>query len=129
MSKRQDTAPDVARESDGKWLPGQSPNPGGMPTWVKEFRDIMRERCAPLAERHLFRVLGGYEEGQSQHPMYDNLTADDRTKAAKVVMELVLPKPKQSVAVTHAASKRSPLDGAAVADLVALAKATPTGES
>lgn len=117
---------DSRRQPEGRPFPkGVSGNPGGQPKWVKEFRDAMRDRCAPLAEKHLFRVLGGQEEGQSQDPMYDNLTADDRTKAAKVVLELVLPKPKQSVAVTHAASKRSPLEGAVVSDLVALAKATP----
>jgi len=129
MGKRQITAPVVAREPDGKWLPGQSPNPGGLPTWVREFREIMRNRCAPLAEKHLFRVLGGQEKGQSEDPMYESLTADDRTKAARVVLELVLPKPKQSVAVTHAVSKYSPLEGMVVADLVALAKAKTTEET
>jgi hypothetical protein len=123
MGKRQDTAPDVERESDGKWLPGQSPNPGGMPKWVKTFRDAMRDRCAPLAERHLYRVLGGQEAGRDDSdPVYQGLTADDRTKAAKVVLELVLPKPKQSVRLSgDKKNPVAPLAGLTVDQLLALA--------
>lgn len=129
--KPQNSSPaESKRAPDGTILPGKgSLNPGGQPKWVKEFRDAMRDRCAPLAERHLFRVLGGEEPGQAEDPVYAGLTADDRTKAAKVVLELVLPKPKQSVRLSG--DKRNPvlpLGGATLEQLLALANAKPSEE-
>jgi hypothetical protein len=121
--------PDVERDESGKWMPGQSPNPGGMPKWVKAFRDAMRERCAPLAERHLFRVLGGVEPGQAEDPVYASITADDRTKAAKVVLDLVLPKPQSRVKVSgDRKNPISPLASFSPSDLLALARETPKEE-
>jgi hypothetical protein len=119
------------RAEDGTLLPGSgSLNPGGQPKWVKAFRDAMRDRCAPLAEKHLFRVLGGVEPGQAvDDPVYSGLTADDRTKAAKVVLELVLPKPKQSVKVSgDRKNPLGPLVGWTPEQLLALAKDAPKGE-
>lgn len=129
QKRPQDTTADVERDAGGKWLPGQSPNPGGMPAWVKTFRDAMRDRCAPLAERHLYRVLGGVSPDDQPSPIYDGLTADDRTKAAKVVLEFVLPKPQSRVKVSgDKKAPLSPLVGLSRDELLALAK-TETEEA
>lgn len=43
---RQNTADHVGRGARGRWLPGQSPNPGGRPRAVADVRELARQRTA-----------------------------------------------------------------------------------
>lgn len=131
MGKRQDTKshPEPERGERGKWLPGVSPNPGGQPKWVRGLRESLREHCAPLAARHLARVLGGpvpKDETPEEAAVYAEVSADDRTRAAKVVLEYTMPKPKATVTVQHTGNNM--LAGLSVEELKALASRKVEGE-
>jgi hypothetical protein len=46
-----------ARSAGGKWLPGQSPNPGGRPKGVEEVQRLAREHT-PAAIKALITITG-----------------------------------------------------------------------
>lgn len=90
----------TGRNPDGTFGKGNSANPGGQPKWVKAARDAMRDELWPLAQRHLRRVLSGEaprDTTPTEDALYADVTVEDRTTAAKLVVEYTLPKPKQSV--------------------------------
>ena len=61
----------------------------------------MRGELYALAQRHLRRVLSGQRPPDStkdEDDMYSGVTIEDRTTAAKLVVEYTLPKPKQAMA-------------------------------
>jgi len=87
------------------WQPGgPSPNPGGQPAWVKRARDAMRDELYPAAQAHLLRVLTGRRPRDARledDAMYATVTVEDRTLAARLVMEYSIPKPKAQVGLKH----------------------------
>lgn len=100
----------VERDEKGRPVQGGgSLNPGGQPKWVKEVRDALAQNCVPLAEKRLRKIL---EE--------DHADPDDWIKAAKVVFEFTIPKPKQDVNVTGIPP--SPFAGMTPEQLLAIAR-------
>lgn len=93
--------------------PGQSGNPsGGVPKWVKQARDAMRDGLYGLAARHLTWVLSGREPEDAtdvERGLYMGVTLEDRTAAAKLVVEYTLPKPKTQVGLKHSGPDGQPL--------------------
>lgn len=72
----------------------------------------MRGELYALAQRHLRRVLSGQRPADStkeEDDMYSGVTIEDRTTAAKLVVEYTLPKPKQQVGMKHSAPGGQPL--------------------
>jgi hypothetical protein len=94
------------------FVPGQSGNPGGQPAWVKRAREAMRDELYPAAQAHLLRVLTGRRPANARpedDDMYDGVTVEDRTTAAKLVFEYALPKPKAQVGLKHEGKGGEPL--------------------
>jgi hypothetical protein len=57
MPKLQNKPPEVARDRNGRVLPGHTANPGGRPKVWREFQEAMRER-SPEALRRIDEALG-----------------------------------------------------------------------
>lgn len=92
--------------------PGQSGNADGVPRWVSEARAAIRGRLWDLAQRHLTRVLSGErpaDSSEAEDALYLDVSIEDRNAAAKLVMEYSIPKPKQSVGLTHSGPEGQPL--------------------
>lgn len=71
---------------------------------MKRARDAMRDELYPAAQAHLMRVLTGrkpYDARPEDDDMYEGVTIEDRTTAAKLVLEYALPKPKTQVGLKH----------------------------
>lgn len=45
------------RESDGRFKPGVSPNPGGRPKAQREYQEWLLEHAHPLAKERLLEML------------------------------------------------------------------------
>lgn len=88
------------RHNDGTFVRGSgSANPGGQPKWVKRTRDALKD-CAPLAVRHLERMLGApapVDESPAEAAIYAKASARDRNAAADMVLRYTLTLPKATV--------------------------------
>lgn len=75
----------VTRGADGKWLPGSTPNPGGRPAVIRQFRELARGH-APQALKAVVDIL-------------TNSTNDHvRLKAAELILDRAFGRP--TVAIT-----------------------------
>lgn len=81
----------AARSGDGRWLPGQSPNPAGKPKKFPEARAAI-EAGLPTAIAYLLSAIGN-----------EGLEAKDRIAAAKTILDFGMPKPRDAQAETTAA--------------------------
>lgn len=99
-------APDVAREKDGRWKPGQSANPTGRPPGVRNQATLMAER-----------LLEGEAEGVCR-VVVESALAGDMT-AAKLVLDRILP-PRRDRAVRIDLPEIATASGAASATAVVL---------
>ena len=64
----------------------------------------MRDELYPAAKAHLLRVLTGKRSADARpedDKLYESVTLEDRTTAAKLVLEYALPKPKAQVGLKH----------------------------
>lgn len=64
----------------------------------------MRDELYPAAQAHLLRVLTGKKPPDARpedDDMYESVTVEDRTTAAKLVYEYSIPKPKAQVGLKH----------------------------
>lgn len=102
----QQSKPPVVRREDGTIASG-TPNPGGIPKWLKGVRDSLKS-LTPLAATTLESVM--------RHGENDK----DRVAAAKVVLEYTVPKPKQTLKVSG--DKSAPLSALSLEDLLVLGR-------
>lgn len=97
----QDRQTEASERPAHQFKPGVSGNPGGQPKWVKATRDALKE-CAPLAARHLARMLGAPAvgpESPAEAALYAKASAKDRNAAAEMVLRYTLTLPKTSLKV------------------------------
>jgi len=116
MKTPQTKKPEVIRDELGRIAKGNSGNPGGLHGWVHKAR-AMLEECNPLAIEYLRSVIVGGpvkstlldEEGEAtEGNSYPDI--DQRTTAAKVVLEYSMPKPKLTVEHEHKAPTKTLAD-------------------
>ena len=62
--------------------------------WRAELSEAFADKCASRAETVLFKAMGGEEVVKGQP-----VTTKDAINAAKIVLQYVLPPPKQEISV------------------------------
>lgn len=99
-SKRAVTVPDaleVPRQPDGKWLPGASPNPSGMPKWVTSLRDALRANAEEGAALGLAVIR---DQVVPELGILEPPAMADRLRAWEYSLRYSVPVPKLEVEVS-----------------------------
>lgn len=102
---------DVVRREDGTIASGTA-NPGGMPKWLKEVRQGLKD-MHPGAKARLASIIA-------------NGSDKDAATAIRVLYDFTLPKPKVRVKVEGAPD--SPFAGLSLEDLLALGRGVKASE-
>lgn len=96
----------------GQIKPGHTLNPGGEPRWLRSVRAEL-EAGSVEAARYLVRVAKGEEKfvsvyGKNCTEIELPVLPKDRIAASKVVLEYVVPKPKEKAADADRGKKALP---------------------
>lgn len=125
MSKAPQTPiSEVKRDAQGRILPGQTLNPGGLPAWVGPVR-AMLEAGALRGAKLLCEVIDGTAKDVHVTKDGEEIPIDcrmkDRLFAVRLAFEFTIPKPKQEVEVSAGgANTMSEVQRAALSKLAGL---------
>lgn len=112
MKKPQNRDP-AERQPNGQFGAGNRANPGGQPKWVATVRAMLDEGAPEAVDYLRSVVVGGPvkstlldEEGEAiEGNTYPDI--DQRTAAAKVVLDYAVPKPKLTIEHEHKAPTKT----------------------
>ena len=117
-SRRDVTSPqEIQRDASGKFLPGVSANPGGMPKQYKEVVELARNMC-PEALQTLGEIMRDLDA-----------SASARVKACEVVLDRAYGRPTQKIGEDQEHPFSAGVEAAAdrlIARLVAVVDSEPT---